>query len=87
LGLTPVFFPGTAVLDAATRIPLAAGDERAGVDFTVRLTRMATIEGVVIDGGHPIKPLIINPTGFEMPSLTGSAPTYSSQVTPAGRSF
>jgi hypothetical protein len=85
--LTPVLFPGTPSPDAASKITLAAGDERDGIDFIVRLTRMATIEGVVIDGGNPIKPLIINPTGFEMPSLTGAAPSFSWQVTPTGRSF
>jgi hypothetical protein len=85
--LTPVLYPGTPSPDAASKITLAAGEERGGIDFIVRLTRMATIEGEVIDGGTPIKPLIINPAGFEMPSLTGAAPSFSWQVTPAGRSF
>ncbi len=85
--MTPVLYPGTPAPDAATKVTLALGEERAGLDFIVRLTRMATIEGAVIDGGNPIKPLIINPTGFEMPSLTGAAPSFSWQVTPTGRAF
>jgi uncharacterized protein (DUF2141 family) len=86
-GVTPVFFPGTPSADAATRITLAAEEDRDGVDFTVRLTRMATIQGAVIDGGNPIKPLIINPSGFDMPSLNGSAPTFTWQATETGRTF
>lgn len=86
-GAAPMFYPGTPALDSATRVTLAAGEERSGVDFTVRLVRMATIEGDVIDNGNPIEPLIINPTGFELPSLTGAAPTFSWQQTPAGRHF
>jgi hypothetical protein len=86
-GMTPVFFPGTPSPDSATTITLATAEERSGVDFTVRLTRMATIQGSVIDGGYPIRPLIINPSGFDMPSLTGSAPTYTSQATETGRTF
>jgi len=86
-GLTPVFFPGTPSADAATTITLGTAEERNGVDFTVRLTRMATIQGSVIDGGNSIKPLIINPSGFDMPSLTGSAPTFTWQVTQTGRAF
>jgi hypothetical protein len=77
-GMTPVFFPGTPSADSATTITLGPAEERNGVDFTVRLTRMATIQGSVIDGGNPIKPLIINPSGYDMPSLTGNAPTFTS---------
>jgi hypothetical protein len=85
--ITPVLYPGTPSPDAATTITLALGEERDGVNFTVGLTRMASIEGVVIEGGTPIKPLIINPTGFELPALTGSAPTFSWQATATGRAF
>jgi hypothetical protein len=84
---TPVFYPGTASADHATAVTIGIGEERGGIDFIVRLMRMSTIEGVLIDGGIPAAPLIINPLGLQMPSLSGSAPTYSSKATPTGRSF
>jgi uncharacterized protein (DUF2141 family) len=85
----PVYYPGAASTAAAERIRLDVGEERAGVDFAVRLTRMATIEGVAraADGSAPTVQFVINPEGLQLQSLIGAIPTFSSQATPTGRTF
>jgi hypothetical protein len=51
----PIYFPGTSVPADATPITLAAGEERSGVDFSVRRVRTATIRGKVVGpDGAPI---------------------------------
>jgi hypothetical protein len=49
IGYAPVCFPGIASPSGATPITLAAGEERAGVDFQLQLAPLATIEGVVMN--------------------------------------
>ena len=85
----PMYFPGVASISAATKVPLAAGDDRPGVDFNVLLTRVATIEGSVVSGNGPMPRVIviINPDGPALPALIGSAPAFSSQATGVGRTF
>jgi hypothetical protein len=85
----PTYYPGVASTTAAERVRLAAGDERTGIDFAVRLTRMATIDGVVraADGTTPTVQFVINPDGLQLRSLIGAVPTFSSQATAAGRAF
>jgi large repetitive protein len=51
LGFSQVFYPGVLSSMDATPISVGAGEERAGVDFTVQLVRTATLEGVVITPG------------------------------------
>jgi hypothetical protein len=48
LGL-PTFFPGTANMGQAQRIPLATGEERSGVSFSPLSPRATRIWGTVID--------------------------------------
>lgn len=51
----PIYFPGTSVPADATPITLAAGEERSGLDFSVRRIRTATIRGKVVGpDGAPI---------------------------------
>jgi hypothetical protein len=83
----PVFYPGVPSPDGAAKVVVAIGEERTSVDFTIQLTRMATIEGELIDRGTPSTPLIINPIGVQLPPFTGSAPVFWSETTPTGRSF
>jgi len=47
IGFAPIFHPGTAYLDEASRVRLSAGDERSGVDITVKPVPVASIEGTV----------------------------------------
>ena len=44
-----VFYPGTAVLADATPITIEAGQERLGVDFSVRLVPVAQVSGRLLD--------------------------------------
>jgi hypothetical protein len=43
----PVFHRGSTDLGAATRLTLAAGEERTGIDIALRLVRTAMVRGVV----------------------------------------
>jgi len=45
--LTPMFYPGTANPSQATPVTVRAGEERAGVDFTVQYVASARISGTV----------------------------------------
>jgi hypothetical protein len=71
----PVFYPGTSVVGDASTITLAAGEERAGVDFVLAPTRTATIEGLVMspDGVVSNAELTIEPAGMSgtIDRLTG----------------
>jgi uncharacterized protein (DUF2141 family) len=44
---SPVYYPGTAVAEQATLIPIAPGEERTGIDFQLSLTPTARIDGTV----------------------------------------
>jgi hypothetical protein len=83
----PVFFPGSASADMAVPIRLRPGEERSGIDFTVQLTRMATVEGLLIGADAADAALFFNPVGVQLPSLMGNTPTFSSKAEPGGRAF
>lgn len=85
----PVYFPESSSPDGAVPMRLKAGDERTGVDFTVRLTRMATLEGILLgDSGAVSKAqFFFNAIGTRLQPLLGITPVYSSRMTPAGRVF
>ena len=48
VGFANVYYPGTTVASAAATVPVAAGEERTGVDFPLKLVRTARIEGMVV---------------------------------------
>lgn len=52
--LAPVFFPGTAVMASATRIKLAPGEVRDGLDFVMTSVPVTTIEGTVVSLEGPL---------------------------------
>jgi hypothetical protein len=55
VSFAPVFFPGTTSLSGATTITLKRGEERAGVDFALRLVPTARIDGTVTGlDGQPV---------------------------------
>lgn len=68
-------------------IRLRAGEERNGIDFTVQLTRMATIEGRLIGADAAAAALFFNPVGLQLPGLMGATATFSSQVESGARTF
>ena len=81
----PVFFPGHASPAFAVPIRLRAGEERNGIDFTVQLTRMASIEGVLVGEEAASAALFFNFVGVQLPSLTGITPNFTAQNGPSGR--
>jgi len=51
-GYAPTFFPGTPVAAEATRISLGVGEERSGIDITLRPVPAASVEGHVSNLGN-----------------------------------
>jgi protocatechuate 3,4-dioxygenase beta subunit len=47
VGFAPVFYPGTTSVAQATLVSLRAGEERAGVDFTIQYVATAHVSGSV----------------------------------------
>ncbi len=62
-----VFYPGARLLTNATTIDLAAGQERAGVDFSIRPVPAVRVSGTVISAGaiDPNLVLRLLPRGSE----------------------
>jgi hypothetical protein len=57
----PVFHPGTTVATAAARVSVAAGEERSGIDLTLRIVAMARISGTIVDaGGQTVEPATVS---------------------------
>jgi protocatechuate 3,4-dioxygenase beta subunit len=53
-GFAPVYYPGTTVASDGTPVPLAAAEERLGVDFQLQLVPLARVEGTVVTpSGRP----------------------------------
>lgn len=55
MGYAPVFYPGTPLFSQAAAVTVAAGEERAGVDITIKLVALARIRAHVVgpDGQPP----------------------------------
>lgn len=55
VGSAPVFYPGTAMASAATKIALKEGEEQAGIDILMQVVPMSRIDGTVVspDGLAP----------------------------------
>lgn len=62
-GYAPVYYPGTATRADASRVRVAAGEAREGIDIAMSLVRTATIEGVVsvLQGSLPPLSMVITP--------------------------
>jgi carboxypeptidase family protein len=68
-----VYYPGTTDPTAAGLVTVAAGQERAGIDFAVQLVNTARIEGVVLDAdGRPASGVQVSvlPRGSGSDALT-----------------
>lgn len=88
----PTYFPGVASAANAARLRLAAGEERAGVDFPVLIVPVATVEGVVTDGtGQSIGNVQLSMLGegprvpAATPQMTGSGPVLNQRPGADGR--
>ncbi len=82
-GYAPVYFPGTTAPAQALTVPLAAGEEKAGVDFQLMRVLVARVEGTVVNGtGQPLQNIQV------MLSSQNSAPgvdTMSARADAEGR--
>jgi hypothetical protein len=70
------YFPGVLQPGDATRITLGANDERLGLDFAVRLSHAASIDGVLVPvRGQPLPQVqvAIRGGGLELPVFGGTA--------------
>jgi hypothetical protein len=70
----PVFHPGSADLREATRLTLAAGEERSSIDIALRLVPTAVLNGVVTgpDGLPVAKAPVRMAGGLEFGTLGGA---------------
>lgn len=57
-GYAPVYYPGTTTPSQAARIPVAAGEERTGVDFQLQLVPTARVQGRVVGSDLSVSPNI-----------------------------
>jgi hypothetical protein len=48
VGYAPIYFPSALLVDEAIKVEVAAGEERNGVDISMRLVPMAIVSGVVV---------------------------------------
>jgi hypothetical protein len=65
--IAPVYFPGTITLSDATRVAVRSGEVREGLDFSMRLVPVTSVEGTVINQDGPL------PSRIDMSILRGSA--------------
>ena len=56
IAYAPVFYPGAMTSNQATTVTLGAGEERTGLDFSLRLVKTATVEDHPADAGA-LRPL------------------------------
>ena len=69
------YYPGTVSSGEAVRLTLGAHDERAGVDFAMKLSNAATVSGSIVStGGQPLPQVMVQIRAFgpELPVFGGS---------------
>lgn len=72
IALSPVYYPGTAVLAQAALITVAAGEERTGVDMQLQHTPTTRVEGTVSSAdGNPLQGVSVSllDTGAQMTDI------------------
>jgi hypothetical protein len=83
-GYAPVYYPGTTVPSSAAAIPVAAGEERTGVDFQLQLVAIARVDGIVVNATEqPVQNVQITlvPVGQNVPGVG----THSARADRDGR--
>ena len=58
VGYTPIYFPNVTAPEQASTIPVAAGDERTGIDMQLALVASGRVEGVVSYVGGALPPTV-----------------------------
>jgi len=87
VGFAPTYYPGTASAAQASMIRVAAGEERAGVDFGVMLVPTTRVEGKVVDPDGEVHPgTVVNLVGEDAQGgLTGFESIRTARVGADGR--
>ncbi len=87
VGYPLTYYPGVPVFASAERLTLAAGDERAGLDFTLVPVRVATVEGSVVRAdGQPATTVQLSLDVDGPPTFsTGTRPVLATPPGPDGR--
>ena len=71
----PVYYPGTTDSSTAALVTVAAGQERAGVDFSVSYVATAKVEGTVLDAdGNPVQNAQLNMVPMVDPNAMAGDP-------------
>ncbi len=85
----PIYFPGSPSPQDAVPIRLGAGDERAGLDFTMSMTRMTRVEGILLGDPAVVGSARIfwNASGLRLEPLVGLTPVFTTRTTPTGKAF
>ena len=89
-GYAPMFFPGVDDPTAATTIALAAGEERTGIDITVRPVFTSRVAGMIVrSDGQPVRgaQVTIAPArdAASLVSSIDSSATIRPAVDPSGK--
>jgi len=72
VGLAPVFHPGTANSALASKVTVAVGEERSGIDIRLELVPMARIDGTVTTpDGRDLSGVQVILTSLGAPAPTG----------------
>ncbi len=85
----PVFFPGSPSPQGAVPIRVRVAEQREGVDFVVTMTRMVTVEGILLGDADDVSSaqFFFNRVGVRLQPLLGVTPVFSTRMTPAGKAF
>jgi hypothetical protein len=81
----PVFHPGTADAAAAARVSVAAGEERAGVDLSLRIVTMARVSGTIVNAaGRTVESATVSlyPRAGDEPTVVGALVSSGALVLP-----
>lgn len=75
----PTYFPGTPVSADATRVTVETGEDKAGVDFSIALIPVATVEGRVVSATGPLPEISVTLMSDAPPmrGVLGAGPSSS----------
>ena len=83
----PMYYPGSFDAGAATTLKIAAGEERAGIDLSVRPVAVAKISGTIVDAlGQPVSAATVSlfPKRRDRPVVLDTLVTTGALVMPRG---
>ena len=87
VSLAPVYYPGSLDAAAATAVKVAPGEERAGVNLSVRMVAVGSISGTIVDAlGQPVSSATVSlfPRRRDRPAVLDTLLTSNALVLPRG---